>query len=42
MSTNYELVLSFYLRGLWDEARVRNAVNRWITEEEANTILASK
>lgn len=39
MSEKYELVKSYYERGLWNEERVRKAIGRWITEEEANEIL---
>lgn len=39
MSAKYELVKSYYDRGLWSEARVRAAVGKWITADEANLIL---
>lgn len=39
MSEKYELVKSYYERGLWNEERVYKAIGRWITEEEANEIL---
>ena len=38
-SPKYELVKSYYDRGLWNEARVRTAVGKWITAEEAAEIL---
>lgn len=39
MSEHYELVKSHYDRGLWSAERVQNAVGRWITQEEADTII---
>lgn len=39
MSPKYELVKSYYQRGLWSADRVRAAVGRWITAEEAAEIL---
>lgn len=39
MSEKYELVKSYYDRGLWDENRVTKAIGRWITAEEADEIL---
>ena len=43
MSKNYEKVKSFYLQGLWDDTRLRNAVEKkWITEEEYNEIISLK
>lgn len=38
-SAKYQLVKSFFDRGLWSEARVRNAVGLWITEKESQQIL---
>ena len=39
-SPKFELVKSYYDKGLWSEARVRMAVEKgWITEEECNEIL---
>ena len=38
MSKNYEKVKGYYDRGLWDIARVRAAVGKWITEEEYKEI----
>jgi hypothetical protein len=35
----YETVKRYYNEGLWNETMVRNAVGRWITEEEAEEIL---
>ncbi len=37
-SPKFELVKSFYDKGLWSAARVQNAVNRWITQAEAAEI----
>ena len=42
-SKNFAKVKSYYIRGLWNEARVRNAVtnpasNPWITPEEYEEI----
>ena len=34
MSKNYSKVKEYYDRGLWSKTRVRNAVGKWITEEE--------
>lgn len=38
-SANFELVKSYYERGMWSKERVRNAVGKWITAEEAAEIL---
>ena len=38
-SAKYDLVKSYYDRGLWSENRVRKAVGKWITAEEAAEIL---
>lgn len=38
-SEKFELVKSYYERGLWNEARVRKAVGKWITAEEAEEII---
>jgi hypothetical protein len=42
-SKNYSKVKNFYDKGLWDDARVRNAVTKpspapWITKEEYQEI----
>ena len=43
MSDKFELVKSFYDKGLWSEARVHNGVEKgWITEEEEKIILGVK
>lgn len=42
MSKNYEKVKSYYARGVWTKEMVRNAVGRWITEEEYETITGGK
>lgn len=33
-SKNFEKVKAYYDRGLWSADRVKNAVGKWITEEE--------
>jgi hypothetical protein len=38
MSKKYSMVKSYYDRGLWTKAMVRNAVRRWITAEEYEMI----
>lgn len=38
-SPKFELVKSYYQRGLWSKERVRAAVGRWITDNEAEEIL---
>lgn len=38
MSKHYELVKSFYDRGLWSIDRVRSAVGKWITKAEYKEI----
>ena len=38
-SRMFELVKSYYDSGLWSEQRVRNAVGKWITQEECDEIL---
>lgn len=38
MSKHYELVKSFYDRGLWSIDRVRSAVGKWITKTEYKEI----
>lgn len=37
-SPKFELVKSYYDKGLWTEERVRNAVGKWITAEEYTEI----
>ena len=39
MSVKYELVKSYYDRGMWNAERVLAAVGKWITQEEANEIM---
>lgn len=39
MSKNFKLVKDYYLKKLWNEEMVRNAIGRWITEEEADEII---
>jgi hypothetical protein len=38
-SEKFELVKSYYERGLWSADRVRKAIGRWITVNEAEEIL---
>lgn len=38
-SKNFEKVKKYYDTGLWNEMRVRNAVGRWITDEEYEEII---
>lgn len=38
-SEKFEKVRGYYDAGLWSAAMVRNAVGKWITEEEAAEIL---
>lgn len=42
MSDKYNLVKSYYQRGLWSADRVRAAIGRWITADEAAEILGDK
>ncbi len=37
-SKNFEKVKEYYDNGLWKTKRVKNAVPRWITEEEYELI----
>lgn len=40
MSDKFELVKSFYDKGLWSETRVQNAVYKlWITQDECDEII---
>ena len=41
-STKYDLVKSYYDRGLWSVDRVRKAIGKWITAEEAAEILGEE
>ena len=38
MSKNFEKVKNYYDNGMWNEARVRNAVGKLMTEEEYKEI----
>ena len=38
-SPKYDLVKYYYDRGLWSAERVKKAVGKWITTEEAAEIL---
>lgn len=40
MRSRFDLVKDYYNRGLWTESRVRTAVGKWITEEEAELIVS--
>lgn len=37
-SKNYNKVKSYYDNGFWSAAKVKNAVGRWITEDEYKLI----
>lgn len=39
MSKNFKKVKRYYDEGIWSETKVRNAVGKWITEEECILIL---
>ena len=41
-SKNFEKVKNYYDNGLWSEERVRAAVGKWITEEEAEEIIGAE
>lgn len=38
-SEHFEKVKHYYESGLWSEDRVRKAIGKWITAEEAEEIL---
>ncbi len=38
-SKKFNTVKGYFDKGLWTEAMVRNAVDRWITEAEAEEII---
>lgn len=38
MSKNFEKVKKYYENGMWNIARVKNAVGKWITAEEYEKI----
>lgn len=42
MSINYEKVKTYYEKKLWSFERVKNAVGRWITEEEFKFITGTE
>lgn len=42
MSKHYEKVKNYYLHNIWSEQMVRNAIGKWITEDECEMILRSK
>ena len=37
-SKNFEKVKAYYDNGIWNKARVHNAVGKWITKEEYKEI----
>ena len=37
-SKNFNKVKEYYDRGLWSKMRVKNAVDKWITQEEYKEI----
>ena len=37
--SKFERVKHYYEAGLWNETMVRNAIGKWITQEEADLIL---
>lgn len=39
-SKRFDKVKKYYDDGLWTEEMVRNAIGRWITEEEAEEIVS--
>lgn len=39
MSKNYNKVLNYYNKRLWSKQKVFNAVGKWITAEEYQTIV---
>jgi hypothetical protein len=39
MSKNYNKVLNYYNKKLWSKQKVFNAVGKWITAEEYQTIV---
>lgn len=41
-SEKFQRVKDYYDTGKWNEKMVRNAVGRWITEEEAEAILSGE
>lgn len=42
MSKNFEKVKNYYILGLWDLTKVRNAVGKWITAEEFEMITGNR
>lgn len=38
-SAKYAKVRSYYQSGLWTEDKVMDAVDKWITQEDANEII---
>ena len=43
MNSKFDKVRNYYIKGLWDEKRVKNAVAKgWITHEEYNEIMIAE
>ncbi|MCM1225434.1 MAG: XkdX family protein [Lachnospiraceae bacterium] len=42
MSEKFEKVKGYYDSGLWSAERVKNAVGRWITEEDFEEIVGEE
>lgn len=38
MSEKFEIVRAYYDAGLWNASRVKNAVGKWITQDEYTEI----
>ena len=41
-SQKFNMVKMFYQNGLWTESMVKNAVGRWITEDEYKEIIGNE
>lgn len=41
-SANFEKVKGYYLKGLWYEKMVKNAIGKWITQDEYEEIINAK
>lgn len=41
-NSKFELVKQYYDSGLWNKQMVSNAIERWITKEEAEKIMKEK
>ena len=40
-SPKFNLVKTYYDNGYWNEVMVKNAIGRWITQEECDEILST-